>query len=121
MPNPITTIVEGIPELAPLPPSVRAELLARIAYACDWCPAANQELWPQKIQVWVETLHDDPSISPASIDFFELHHLYFPANGHGTYSNDALNGVWYRVGCQWDDEESHTIQRDWFGNLEHWM
>ena len=117
----ITISVHNMPELAPLPPAVVAELLARIAYASDWMPdKAEREHWPTTIEVWVET-HQESDREPSGIEFHELHHLYFPANGHGFYSGDGNNGKWFRVGARWDGAEPSTITRDHFGQLHHWM
>lgn len=114
----ITITVGPLPTLADLPEHARNELLARIAYACDWSPASPQADWPHEVKVYVEVYTEEES--PGSIDFHELHNLYLPANGHGFYSAE-LNKVWFRVGCSWDDESSSTINRDWYGNFQHWM
>jgi hypothetical protein len=121
-PSTVITVGPLPPNLDDLPNDARQELLARIAYAMDYTTVpAPQASWPRTIGVYIEVYQEPNPPIPTGIDFHELHHLYFPANGHGFYSNDQWNGVWFRVGATWDDESPSTINRDWFGNLQHWM
>jgi hypothetical protein len=110
------------PHFDDLPYPVRQEVLARIAYACDWYTIpATEDLWPNNINTWVTLYRERHPADGTELEFHELRNLWIPANGHGFHSDDQWNGAWLMVQTSWDEESTSTINRDHYGNLQHWM
>lgn len=124
MPNQpqFTVTVEGMPGPHGLDDRAYAEIHARVAHASnpESCLPEDHPAFYRPTEITVVVVEDNGEYENMS----ELEHKWVPGNGSGMYTtrpDGTTDARWFQVQARWDEESFSIINRDFTGQLQHWM